>query len=87
MCSATALQPSDGWREQVFSPVAASRQHFHTEASDHEDAMKAKVLHWFHWLGEAMVHALGSEQDRHLKPPPIGPQPYRDVPSQSFRND
>ena len=49
--------------------------------------MKAKLLHWFHWLGEAMVHALGSEQDRHLQQPPIGPQPYRDVPSQSFRND
>ena len=42
--------------------------------------MKAAVLHWFHWLGEAMPYTLGSNQDRRLQPPPIGPQPYRDVP-------
>ena len=43
--------------------------------------MKSTVLHWLHWFGEAMVHTLGLEQDRHLQPPPIGPQPYRDVPT------
>ena len=48
--------------------------------------MKATVVHWFHWLGEAMTHTLGSNQDRHLQPPPIGPQPYSDVPDKSLRD-
>ncbi|MEB3254683.1 MAG: hypothetical protein VKI93_08225 [Synechococcus sp.] len=47
--------------------------------------MKSAVLHWFHWFGEAMTHALGSVNDRHLQPPPIGPQPYRDVPDKRAR--
>ena len=33
------------------------------------------------WLGDAMAHALGAIEDKHLVPPPIGPQPYRDTPS------
>ena len=48
--------------------------------------MKSTVLHLFHWFGEAMVHTLGLEQDRHLQPPPIGPQPYRDVPTKPIRD-
>ncbi len=48
--------------------------------------MKATVLHWFHWLGEAMEHALGSFHDRHLQPPPIGPQPYQDIPEKHVRD-
>ena len=44
------------------------------------------ISHWFHWLGEAaMGHALGSARDRRLEPPPIGPQPYRDVPEKQVR--
>jgi len=48
--------------------------------------MKSKVLQWFHWLGDAMTHALGSLDDRHLAPPPIGPQPYSDVPVRKVRD-
>ena len=40
--------------------------------------MKTTVVQWFQWFGEAMTHALGSFNDRHLQPPPIGTQPYRD---------
>jgi len=47
--------------------------------------MKTTISHWFHWLGEAMGHALGSARDRRLEPPPIGPQPYRDVPEKQVR--
>ena len=43
------------------------------------------ISHWFHWLGEAMGHALGSARDRRLEPPLIGPQPYRDVPEKQVR--
>ena len=41
--------------------------------------MKTTVVQWFQWFGEAMTHALGSFDDRHLQPPPIGTQPYRDT--------
>ena len=43
------------------------------------------ISYWFDWLGEAMGHALGSARDRRLEPPPIGPQPYRDVPEKQLR--
>ena len=36
--------------------------------------MKTTVAQWFQWFGEAMTHALGSFNDRHLQPPPIGTQ-------------
>lgn len=48
--------------------------------------MKSAFAHWFEWFGEAMSHALGSLQDRHLQPPSIGPQPYRDVPTKRMRD-
>ena len=29
--------------------------------------MKTTVVQWFQWFGEAMTHALGSFNDRHLQ--------------------
>ena len=83
---ATALQPSDARSQQVYSLVVVHRQRFHTVRSRQENGMKSTVLHWLHWFGEAMVHTLGLEQDRHLQPPPIGPQPYRDVPTKPIKD-
>ena len=51
-----------------------------------EAVMKTTVVQWFHWFGEAMTHALGSFDDRHLQPPPIGTQPYRDMPDKRARD-
>ena len=48
--------------------------------------MKSAVLHWFHKFGEALTHARGSADDRHLQPPPIGMQPFRDVPDKRARD-
>lgn len=48
--------------------------------------MKSKLANWLNWFGEAVVHTLGSGQDRHLQPPPIGMQPYRDVPAKNIRD-
>ncbi len=48
--------------------------------------MKSKVGNWVQWLGEAMTHTLGTAQDRHLQPPPIGPQPYRDRPEKTIKD-
>ena len=48
--------------------------------------MKTTVVQWFQWFGEAMTHALGSFNDRHLQPPPIGTQPYRDTPDKRARD-
>ena len=48
--------------------------------------MKTTVVQWFQWFGEAMTHALGSFNDRHLQHPPIGTQPYRDTPDKRARD-
>ena len=48
--------------------------------------MKTTGVQWFQWFGEAMTHALGSVNDRHLQPPPIGTQPYRDTPDKRARD-
>ena len=48
--------------------------------------MKTTVVQWFQWFGEAMTQALGSFNDRHLQPPPIGTQPYRDTPDKRARD-
>ena len=48
--------------------------------------MKTTVAQWFQWFGEALTHALGSFDDRHLQPPPIGTQPYRDTPDKRARD-
>ena len=48
--------------------------------------MKTTVVQLFHWFGEGMTHALGSFDDRHLQPPPIGTQPYRDTPDKRARD-
>ena len=48
--------------------------------------MKSTVRHLFHWFGEALTHALGTTTDRHLEPPPIGMQPFRDVPDKRARD-
>ena len=42
--------------------------------------MKTTVVQWFQWFGEAMTHALGSFNDRHLlrrrsAPSPTGTRP------------
>ena len=48
--------------------------------------MKTTVVQWFEWFGEAMPQALGPLNARHLQPPPIGTQPYRDTPDKRARN-
>ena len=48
--------------------------------------MKSTVRHLFNWFGEALTHALGTTTDRHLEPPPIGMQPFRDVPDKRARD-
>ena len=48
--------------------------------------MKSAVVLWFTKFGEALTHALGSTTDRHLQPPPIGMQPFRDVPDKRARD-
>ena len=57
-----------------------------TLKTDLEDVMKTTFVQWFQWFGEAMTHALGSFNDRHLQPPPIGTQPYRDTPNKRARD-
>ena len=33
-----------------------------------------------HWLAEALEFTLGNPSDESHLPPPIGPQPYSDIP-------